>query len=53
MKAIERFIKDESGLETVEYALIAALITLAVIATIKLVAIAVNNKYAQLENNLK
>jgi len=41
----KRFFSDEKGLETVEYAIIAAMITLAAIATIGLVGAAVNAKF--------
>ena len=41
---IKKFVSDERGLETVEYAVIAALITLAAIATITSVGLAVNAK---------
>lgn len=34
---VKRFVKDERGLETVEYAIIAALITIGAIGTIGLV----------------
>ena len=34
---VKRFVKDERGLETVEYAIIAALITIGAIVTIGLV----------------
>ena len=45
---MKRFIKDEQGLETVEYAIIAGLITLAAIATITLVGASVNTKFNDL-----
>ena len=51
MKALEiakRFFKDEKGLETVEYAIIAALITVAAIITIGLVGVQVNIKFNEL-----
>jgi len=53
MKTIRRFIKkfaaDERGLETVEYAVIAGLITVAAIATITAVGLLVQGKFAALE----
>jgi pilus assembly protein Flp/PilA len=53
MKALlKRFVKDEKGLETVEYAIIAALITLAAIVTIGLVGNQVNVKFQDLLNAL-
>ena len=49
---IKRFITDESGLETVEYAIIAALITVGAIATITTVGALVNAKFVELDNAL-
>ena len=45
---LKSFIADEKGLETVEYAVIAALITLGAIVTIGFVGTAVNNKFNEL-----
>jgi len=45
---MKRFFKDEKGLETVEYAIIAGLITVAAIATITLVGAQVNQKFNDL-----
>ena len=45
---MKRFLMDDRGLETVEYAIIAALITLAAIATIGFVGLAVNKKFDDL-----
>ena len=45
---MKRFFKDERGLETVEYAIIAGLITVAAIATITLVGTQVNSKFNEL-----
>jgi len=45
---IKRFFKDEKGLETVEYAIIGALITVAAIVTIGLVGAQVNIKFGEL-----
>ncbi len=42
---MKRFFKDERGLETVEYAIIAGLITVAAIATITLVGTQVNTMF--------
>ncbi len=50
---IKRFITDESGLETVEYAVIAGLITVAAIATITSVGLLVRDKFAELETHLQ
>mgnify|MGYP001140057567 CR=1 FL=1 len=51
-RAIKRFISDEQGLETVEYAVIAALITLAAIATITSVGVLVEQKFSDLATKL-
>lgn len=48
-RMIRQFVSDEKGLETVEYAIIAALITLAAIATITLVGVHVNAKFEELD----
>jgi pilus assembly protein Flp/PilA len=50
--AIKRFLSDEQGLETVEYAVIAGLITLAAIATITTVGLLVNDKFQELADKL-
>ena len=53
MKAIvKKFLKDERGLETVEYAVIAGLILIGTIATIYAVGQWVGNKFSDLEQNL-
>ena len=49
---LKRFLKDESGLETVEYAVIAGLITLAAILTIGAVGVLVNSKFEALRVEL-
>ena len=49
MKAVlKRFIKDEQGLETVEYAIIAGLIVVGVIATVASIGTWVNTKFGAL-----
>jgi pilus assembly protein Flp/PilA len=48
MKRFWNFIKDEEGLETVEYAIIGALITLAAIVTITSVGTQVNTRFQQM-----
>jgi pilus assembly protein Flp/PilA len=53
MKAIERFLKDESGLETVEYAIIAGLIVVGAIVAITAIGGYVKIKFEALENALK
>ena len=52
LRVAKRFVADEQGLETVEYAVIAALITLAAIATITAVGLLVNAKFVLLETKL-
>jgi len=52
-RIMRRFVRDERGLETVEYAIIAALITLAAIATITSVGLLVNQKFQALEAKLQ
>ena len=48
---IRRFIRDERGLETVEYAVIAGLITLAAVATITAVGLLTHEKFSMLEDH--
>ena len=45
---LRRFVKDEKGLETVEYAIIAALITIGAIVTIGLVGDEVTLRFGDL-----
>ena len=47
---LKRFITDESGLETVEWAVIAALIVGALLGTIALLGNAVANRFNSLRN---
>ena len=49
---VKRFVKDEKGLETVEYAIIAGLIVVATIATIASIGGWVSTKFQQLEAGL-
>jgi pilus assembly protein Flp/PilA len=48
MNMIKRFFKDESGATMVEYAILVALIAIAVIATVMLVAGALNEKFIEI-----
>lgn len=48
-KLVKKFARDERGLETVEYAVIAGLITVAAIATITAVGVLVQQKFQSLE----
>ncbi len=55
MKVVEiakRFVKDERGLETVEYAIIAGLIVVGTIATIASIGVWVNAKFTTLNTTL-
>lgn len=45
MDMLKRFISDERGLETIEYALILALIAIATVGVIKILATAVQSKF--------
>ena len=50
---VKKFVKDERGLETVEYAIIAALITIAAIGMIATVGQDVLARFTDLHNNLQ
>jgi pilus assembly protein Flp/PilA len=52
MKKIWKFIKDEEGLELVEYAVMGALIVLGVIATILILGGQINNRFSQLVSSI-
>jgi pilus assembly protein Flp/PilA len=52
MEMLKRFIKDEKGLETVEYAIIAGLIVVGTIATIVSIGTWVNTKFGALDTGL-
>lgn len=43
---LKRFFDDENGLETIEYAIIAGLITVGVIATVGSIGIWLNSRFA-------
>jgi pilus assembly protein Flp/PilA len=49
---LKRFVADESGLETVEYAIIAGLIVAGTIATIVTIGAWVSGKFTALNNAL-
>ena len=54
MKAlVKKFVKDERGLETVEYAIIAGLIVVGTIVTIASIGTWVSAKFTELENGLE
>ena len=50
MKTVKRFIQDERGLETVEYAIIAGLIVVGTIATVVAIGTWVSAKFDALNN---
>ena len=52
MKTVKRFIQDERGLETVEYAIIAGLIVVGTIATIVTIGTWVSSKFDKLNTAL-
>jgi pilus assembly protein Flp/PilA len=49
---IQRFIRDEEGVTAIEYALIAALIAVVIIAAVRLVGTNVNNTFQTIANEL-
>lgn len=52
VEIVKRFVKDERGLETVEYAIIAGLIVVGTIATIASIGVWVNAKFTTLNTTL-
>ena len=50
---ISRFVKDESGATAIEYALIAAGISLAIIAVVNGLGTNMNTKFTSINNSLK
>jgi len=52
VEIVKRFVKDERGLETVEYAIIAGLIVVGTIATIATIGTWVSAKFTALEGAL-
>jgi len=52
MELVKRFIRDEQGLETVEYAIILGLIVLATIGFVTTIGGWVSNQFGGLANNL-
>jgi Flp pilus assembly pilin Flp len=53
MEQVKRFIRDEQGLETVEYAVILGLIVVATIGVVTALSGAVQNKFTTVTNTLK
>lgn len=52
MSTIKRFINDEQGLETVEYAIIAGLIVVGVVTAITAIGIWVRDQFVSLQTDL-
>ena len=52
-KLIARFVKDESGATAIEYGLIAAGISLAIIAAVNGLGTNLNNKFSSVNSQLK
>jgi pilus assembly protein Flp/PilA len=52
-KLFARFVKDESGATAIEYGLIAAGISLAIIAVVNGLGTNLNDKYTSINNSLK
>ena len=52
MSTIKRFINDEQGLETVEYAIIAGLIVVGVVTAITAIGIWVRTQFEDLQADL-
>jgi pilus assembly protein Flp/PilA len=50
---ISRFVKDESGATAIEYGLIAAGISLAIIAVVNGLGTNLNNKFTSINSSLK
>jgi len=50
---IKRFLKDESGATAIEYGLIAAILSVAIIGTLQLVSTELTTTYQQVENALR
>ena len=53
MQIVRRFLCDDSGATSIEYALIGAGIALAIIAAVKSLGTAVNNKFTAVNTSLK
>jgi Flp pilus assembly pilin Flp len=52
MKMIQNFVRDERGLETIEYAIVAGLIVVGVITAVTAIGIWVANKWGDFKTNL-
>jgi pilus assembly protein Flp/PilA len=52
MTVITRFLKDESGATAIEYGLLAALISVVIIGSVKILGTKVNGAFNSIANNL-
>jgi pilus assembly protein Flp/PilA len=52
MKKLIRFLKDEEGVTAIEYGLIAALIAVAIVLTVKGVGTGLNSTFTTVQTNL-
>jgi pilus assembly protein Flp/PilA len=52
MKSIKRFIREEEGLETVEYAIVAGLIVVGIVATLTSIGAWVAAQFTALQTDL-
>ena len=52
LRALRRFVRDESGLELLEYAIIGGIITAASIVTIAAIGLWLSQKFERLNNAL-
>ena len=53
MQTIRRFLADESGATAIEYGLIAAGISLAIIAVVNGIGVKLNTKFSSINSSLK
>jgi pilus assembly protein Flp/PilA len=53
LKTFRRFLRDESGATAIEYGLIAAGISVAIIATVKGIGTKVNTTFSSISSQLK
>jgi pilus assembly protein Flp/PilA len=51
-KILNRFVKDERGLETIEYAIVAGLIVAGVVAIVAAIGVWVHGKWGTLKSEL-
>lgn len=52
MALIKRFLTDTRGATAIEYAMIAALISVAIVAGARSIGVAISNKFVPISNNL-